>query len=264
MEDLREVKEGKAFILYNSEKRKYLLFFSKGLSFGTDLGKIEFPEKIYYGQELKTNKGESFWVLRPSLAELSLKVKRKTTIIYPKDAGWLILNSNISPGSIVGEVGSGSGAFTFILAMVVGKEGKVYSFERKKEHFERAKENLSRLGEFPQVELILKDPAKEGFGVKFLDALFVDVPEPWDIVQPAKEAISPGGFFLSLSPNINQAEKTVFFLEKNSFKCIKTFEIIEREILVRENMSRPKQFGITHTAYLTQARLVYGKNRTAY
>lgn len=253
---LNLIKEGMPFLLYNSDKRKYLLFFSKELSFGTDLGQINFPEELFYGQKILTNKGTEFFILKPSLAELSLKVERKTTIIYPKDAGWLLLHSNIKHGSFVGEVGSGSGAFTFILASIVGKEGKVYSFERRKEHLERAKKNLEKIGGFPQIEWIEKDPVKEGFGIKDLDVLFVDVPEPWDLVLPAKEAISYGGFWLSISPNINQVEKTVFKLKENSFKAIKTVEIIEREILVREDMSRPKEFGIMHTCYLTSGRLV--------
>ncbi len=251
-----EIKEGMPFLLYNSDKRKYLLFFSKGLSFGTDLGQINFPEELFYGQKILTNKGTEFFILKPSLAELSLKVERKTTIIYPKDAGWLLLHSNIKNGSFVGEIGSGSGAFTFILASIVGKEGKVYSFERRKEHLERAKKNLEKIGEFPQIEWIEKDPVKEGFGIKDLDVLFVDVPEPWDLVLPAKDAIVPGGFWLSISPNINQVEKTVFKLKENSFKAIKTVEMIEREILIREDMSRPKEFGIMHTCYLTSGRFV--------
>lgn len=258
MLNLKEIEEGMPFLLYYSDKRKYLLFFTKNLSFGTDLGQINFPEKIYYGQKIKTNKEFEFYILMPSLAELSLKVERKTTIIYPKDAGWLILHSNIKNGSVVGECGSGSGAFTFFLANIVGREGKVYSFERRREHQEKAKENLKKLGNFPQIKWIEKDTSKEGFGVKDLEALFIDVPEPWELVIPAKEALTSGGFWLSLSPNINQVEKTVFALEENSFKAIKTYEIIEREILVRKNMSRPKEFGILHTAYLTSGRLVNG------
>lgn len=256
----KEIKEKEPFLLYNSERRKYLLFFSRNLSFGTDFGQINFPEKIYYGQKIKTNKGAEFYILSPSQAELSLKVERKTTIIYPKDAGWLLLHSNIKEGSVVGEVGSGSGAFTFLLASYVGKNGKVYSFERRKEHLEKARQNVEKLGNFPQIEWILRDPAKEGFGIDNLETLFVDVPEPWELVKPAKEAILTGGFWLSLSPNINQVEKTVFSLKENSFVSIKTVEIIEREVLIRENMSRPKEFGIMHTAYLTYGRSIDGQS----
>ncbi len=257
MENLRELKEGDPFLLYNSEKRKYLLYFYRGISFGTDLGRIDFPEKIFYGQKVKTSKENSFYILTPSLAELSLKVERKTTIIYPKDAGWLILNSNIRNGSKVAECGSGSGAFTFLLATFVGKEGKVYSFERREEHQKKAKENLKKLGGFPQVEWILKDPSKEGFGVRGIDAFFIDVPEPWDLVKSVKESLIPGGFFLSLLPNLNQVEKIVRALKENFFTAIKTVEIIEREILIKENVLRPKEFGIIHTAYLTYGRLIY-------
>ncbi len=257
MENLKELKEGDPFLLYNSEKRKYLLFYYKGISFGSDLGKIDFPEKIFYGQKVKTNRESSFYILMPSLAELSLKVERRTTIIYPKDAGWLLLHSNIKRGSKVAECGSGSGAFTFLLATFVGKEGKVYSFERREEHQIKAKENLKKLGEFPQVEWILKDPSKEGFGIKGVEAFFIDVPEPWDLVKFVKESLIPGGFLLSLLPNLNQVEKLVKTLKENFFTAIRTVEIIEREILIKENVLRPKEFGIIHTAYLTYGRLIY-------
>jgi tRNA (adenine57-N1/adenine58-N1)-methyltransferase len=190
----------------------------------------------------------------PSLSDLQMKVKRRTTIIYPKDAGFMLLQTGTREGSRVLECGSGSGAFTFLLACVVGKTGKICSFERRPEHLDQAKENLRRLGEFPQIEWHLRDAETEGFGQNGFDAAFIDVPEPWTLVAAAREALWPGGFWVSLSPNYNQVEKTVFALEAASFTGIRTVEILEREILVRPEKTRPKEMGITHTAFITSAR----------
>jgi tRNA (adenine57-N1/adenine58-N1)-methyltransferase len=250
----KRILPGDPFILERPAKYHFLLFYQTGLSFGTNLGQIAFPEELYYGQTVMTSLRHPFQILMPSLADLQMKVKRRTTIIYPKDAGYMLLQTGIREGSRVLECGSGSGAFTFLLACVVGKTGRICSYERRPEHLDQAKENLKRLGEFPQIEWHLRDTETEGFGQDGVEAAFIDVPEPWTLVGPAREALWPGGFWVSLSPNYNQVEKTVFALEAASFTGIRTVEILEREILVRPEKTRPKEMGITHTAFITSAR----------
>lgn len=251
---VKRILPGDPFILERPPKYHFLLFYQTGLSFGTNVGQITFPEDLCFGQTVRTSLGHPFQILMPSLSDLQMKVKRRTTIIYPKDAGYMLLQTGTREGSRVLECGSGSGAFTFLLACVVGRTGRICSFERRPEHLDQAKENLARLGEFPQIEWHLRDAEAEGFGQSGFEAAFIDVPEPWTLVAAAREALWPGGFWVSLSPTYNQVEKTVFALEAVSFTGVRTVEILEREILVRPEKTRPKEMGITHTAFITFAR----------
>lgn len=248
------LKEGDLFLLYSSKGDTYLLTFKSGSHFSTNLGNLTFDEGLSYGDTIFSNKDYKFFVLKPSNFDLIKKVQRKTSILYPKDIGYMFMSTGIGSGSIVAEVGSGSGALTTALAITVGDSGKVFSFERREEHQKIAIKNIKKYGLDKRVEFILKDVSKDGFGDYSFEALFVDVPEPWDIVEPAKKVIIPGYFWISLSPNFEQVKKTHFKLMEAGFFVERTVELFEREILVREYGVRPSERMISHTGFLTIAR----------
>lgn len=244
------IKPGELIILYADEKSEYLVVYDKGKKISTHLGILNLPENLKFGTSIKTHLEKRFWVLPPSTKDLSVKVERLTTIIYPKDAGLMLIETGVGAGSRVIEVGSGSGALTIILAKCVGKDGKVYSFEKNSKFLELARKNVEKAGLSYAVEFFEKDPLKEGFGLEDIDAIFVDVPEPWKFVDKAWESLKPGGFWASLSPNIEQVQKV--YRELNGlFTRIKTYEVILRPILIREEKTRPKEWIISHTGYLT-------------
>ena len=250
------IKEGDLFILYSEKRHSYLLKYKKGMSFSTNLGNIVFNEGMDYGDMLLSNKEKKFFILKPSNHDLIKKVQRKTSILYPKDIGYMILNTQIGSGSIVAEVGSGSGALTTALAKIVGKNGKIYSFERREEHLEIAKKNIEKYGFSDRVEFILKDTAKEGFGDITVEAIFVDLPEPWVIVKHAHKILESGGFWVSLLPNFEQLKQIHFSLSENGFIVERDVELFERDILVREYGVRPSERMISHTGFLTVARKI--------
>jgi len=246
--------QGDLFLLYSEKGDTYLLSYKSGMSFSTNLGNLTFDNGLSYGDTLISNRDFKFYVLKPSNFDLIKKVQRKTTILYPKDIGYMFMSTGIGSGSIVAEVGSGSGALTTALAITVGDTGKVYSFERREEHQKIAIKNIKKYGFEERVEFILKDVSKDGFGDYTFEALFVDVPEPWEIVEHAKKVIIPGFFWVSLSPNFEQVKKTHFKLVETGFFVERTVELLEREILVREYGVRPSERMISHTGFLTIAR----------
>lgn len=212
---------------------------------------------LRFGETITSSMGKQFFVLRPSTALLSMKVKRTTSIIYPKDAGLILLETGIGSGSRVIEVGTGSGALTVVLARAVGREGRVYSFERRSEFLENARENIERFGLGDRVEFCLKDPAKEGFGIEPVDAAIIDVPEPWTLVQSVFQVLKGGGFWASLSPSVEQVQKTFESLE-GPFVRLKCLELLEREMLVRPGKTRPRERMVSHTGYLVFAQKTKG------
>ncbi|MEO0202532.1 MAG: tRNA (adenine-N1)-methyltransferase [candidate division WOR-3 bacterium] len=227
-----------------------------GAKFSFHLGSIEFKENLNYGDVLTTSKGNKVYVLEPSHSELMINVKRRTNIIYPKEAGYIIAHTNIKSGSKVIETGTGSGAMTILLSRVVGKEGKIYTFERRKEHLERAIENIKRAKADKNIEFYLLDPSIEGYPINNVDCAIIDVPEPWTLVKAVYNALKNSGFWVSISPTIEQVMQTVEELKNYNFLDIKTIELLEREILVRKGKTRPNETMIGHIGYLTFARKI--------
>jgi tRNA (adenine57-N1/adenine58-N1)-methyltransferase len=252
------IKEKDLVLIYLDEKRQFLVQAIKALRLSSDLGDLDLRGIIGqpFGFVGQTHLGRDFYCLKPSTADLMMKVKRTTTIVYPKDLGYLMLETAIGPGSRVIELGTGSGALTLVLAKFVAPGGMVYSYDRREDFIENAKKNIERAGYLNNVEFICTDVALQGFKHTEVDAIFVDVPEPWTIVPKADEALKGGHHLVSWSPNVEQVKRTIEALQAHKFQRIKAKEIIEREILVRQQGVRPRERGITHTAYLIRAQKI--------
>ena len=95
-----------------------------------------------------------------------------------------------------------------------------------------------------------------GFLEKDVDAVFIDVAEPWTIIPHLSEALKGGHHVVSWSPNVEQVKSTVEVLKELNFKRITVREIADREMLVRERGVRPRERGITHTAYLVRGKKI--------
>lgn len=243
------VREGEIIYLYNSEHAKYPIAYKKDLVFQCHLGKIVFPDALDWGDVLVSSKGHKFFVLKPSLEDLVLNVKRRTNIMYPKDIGYILLNSTIRDGSVVVEVGTGSGAMTSVLATIVGPNGKVFSFDKNEVHLENARKNLEKYGLIDRVVLQVRDVALDGFGIVGADCGIIDLPEPWTVIPHAKETLKPGSSVAIVVPTVEQVQATFKSLKQWKFARIKCVELLEREIYLREGLTRPKERMVSHTVY---------------
>ncbi len=245
-------------LLYNGEKASYLLTLPEKGIFSTHKGNINLTEILAkaYGDAIKTHTGEIFYILKPTLADIAMKVKRTTTIVYPKDASMMLLRTIIFPGAKVIEVGSGSGALTVILANFVRPDGKVYSYEVRNEFLENARLNVRKFGLENYVEFVEVDVEKQGFQHREADAVFIDLPEPWEVINWAHQALKGGHCLASLNPTIEQIKKTKSVLELEGFTRIRVVELLEREILVKFSGTRPQERMVSHTAYLIFAQKV--------
>lgn len=248
---------GDTLLFFHDERLSYLKKVQEKGDFECHKGRIPWNTILEkeYGEEVKTHMGVSFLLLKPSMVDLMKGVERRTTIAYPKDAGYMLLRASITPGSRIAEVGSGSGALTFILASYVKPDGHVYSFERRPEFSEIAKKNAERLRVSDYITFGIRDVEREGFGVEDVDVCIVDVPEPWTIVDHAVKALCAGGRWVSLSPTTEQLQETRKYLESAGFVRFEVVEILLREMKIRSQGSRPNERMISHTAYMAFADL---------
>jgi tRNA (adenine57-N1/adenine58-N1)-methyltransferase len=247
------IKEGELIFLYKDERHNFLIKVQKG-NLHTDMGVLELKNIVgkEFGEKIETNLGEAFYLLRPYLHEMVMKIKRKTQILYPKDIGIIITRANIYPGARVIECGSGSGSLTTALANFVRPSGKVYSYERNEEFLENAKRNIERYGLNDWVEFKLSEIINE-FDEKDVDFIMIDIGSPWDLIDAAYKSLKGGSRLATICPTFEQLTKTVFTLEEKGFVNIESMEILLRRILVRRGKTRPEQQMPSHTGWLVFA-----------
>lgn len=252
------VEMGECIYLVETGKRRrsYLITLCPGGVLQTARGPL-YHESLAGQREgavVKTAFGHPFHLFRPRLRDHMMKVKRRTQIIYPKDAGWLLLSLDVFPGARVIEMGTGSGAFTLLLARQVGPGGRVYTFDRRPEFLANALENVARAGLADRVQGELLE-AGEPFPVPPVDAVFLDLPEPWLAIPPAHSALKPGRPLALIVPSAEQLQEAVGSLQRHGYSPPEVIEILERQILVRKKAGvRPADRMIGFTGYLVAAR----------
>ena len=239
-------------------RHKHFIFpLLPGGSFHTHRGILNHDELIGkpWGSQVFSHQGAPFFLLQPSLADLLTDLKRNTQIMYPKDIGFILMSMSIGPGQTVMEAGTGSGSMTVALAYAVGPQGHVITYERRPEFQQLAQKNLARLGLETRVDFKVGDIA-DGFAETNVDALFLDVPNPWDYVQQARAALKPGGFFCNLVPTVNQVETLLYALRREHFAFIEVCELLLRYYKPEPTRLRPTDRMVAHTGYLTFARRI--------
>jgi tRNA (adenine57-N1/adenine58-N1)-methyltransferase len=207
-----------------------------------------------YGEKL-TIGNKLFWLLVPSLQDKLQGLHRQAQIILPRDAAHVLMNCGIEPGQTVLEAGIGSGSLTIALASAVGPTGTVISYDIRQEFIDHAMMNLRQAGLADRVKPRLKD-VTEGIEEQDLDAVVLDIPNPWAAVGHAWKALKIGGYLGTYSPLISQVEQTVNEIAKYPFIECKTYENIQREMVVSRHGTRPSFEMLGHTGYLTFARKV--------
>lgn len=217
---------------------------------------IEYDDMIGrpFGITVQSHSGVDFQIHKPSQTDIQVAMGRNTQIIYPKDAGTILVEAGISSGSKVVEAGTGSGALTFILANAVGSNGHIYTYEVREDMYNGARKNLEKYDALDNITMYNKD-IEEGIEEEDIDAVVLDLATPWKIVDVVHKALKPSHYLASYSPTIEQTMKTCKAMgQSGKWGMIKTLEVLQREILVREGKTRPKTWMVGHTGYLSFGR----------
>ena len=248
---------GDLALLVGLRHKHFIIPLIPGGTFHTHRGIVNHDELIGkpWGSQVFSHQGSPFFMLQPSLADLLVDLKRSTQIMYPKDIGFILTSMSVGPGQTVLEAGTGSGSMTVALAYSVGPQGHVVTYERRPEFQTLARKNLERLGLDGRVDFKLGDIA-DGFTETNVDAIFLDVPNPWDYIRQARAALKPGGFFCNLVPTFNQVEKLLYSLRRESFAFIEVCELLMRYYKPEPTRLRPTDRMIAHTGFLIFARRI--------
>lgn len=253
-----KVAPGDRVVLLDRDGRKHAVLVEPGARRVDGLGVVDASSLVGAAFGSATAVGNRrFLVLRPSLQDLVDTLDRKAQIILPKDSAHILMGCDISAGKTVVEGGAGSGAMTLALAWAVSPDGRVVTYDIRAEHLRQARRNIERAGleglcGFREADITAPGAVAE----RDVDALVLDVPEPWRAVDNAWEALRPCGHFSCYTPTANQAEQAVRALRERPFIGVRTVEVLEREMDVVEKGIRPSFEMLGHSGYLTFARKV--------
>lgn len=257
-----KVKENDLIFLILDGKRRWLVQVRAGESFHSHRGIIEFDDII--GKDYGTvvfskpyeTQGYKFFVLKPLPSDYVVHMSRKTQIIYPEDAGLILLYSGIGPGSVVIEAGCGSGALTCILGNYVRPNGHIFSYDIREKSLKNARKNVERAKLENFVSIEFGNIITDDLNLEKVDSVVLDLGDPWNAVEKVAKYLKLSGTLVSFSPTIEQVKKTTFAMDENSFVEINTYELIKRKIQVKKNATRPDSRMVGHSGYITFGRKI--------
>ena len=248
-------------VVIKTPKNKYLSVVEKDKEFITNEGKFQFSDIQKIPSIITTSTGIDFQIYSPTYKEFVLLMKRGPQIIYPKDVGQIIVESNIHNASKVLEIGSGSGALTLYMYSLLKNSGKLYSLDSSKINQRRASKTISRfLSTYSQdsVDVTFINEKLINFNLKSLDedidTIITDVPEPWEFFINNK--IENNLSWVSYLPSISQIMKINNTLIENNFQDVEVKEVILRDWIVDQKVVRPTNKLVSHTGFLISAKFV--------
>jgi tRNA (adenine57-N1/adenine58-N1)-methyltransferase len=263
--DEREIRRGafapgERVLLIDSKDRRYLVRLHEGGSFSTHagvidhdevIGKEEGVEVVARQRDQRSGSTRRLLALRPTLADLVVKMPRGAQVIYPKDLGAILMAADLFPGARVLEAGVGSGA----LSMAALRAGcAVVGYELRADFAERARANVADLfGGDASYRVEVRD-VYEGIEERGLDRILLDLPEPWRVLAHARQALSPGGIICAYLPGINQTAELRTEMDRQGYGFCETFETLRRTWHIEGRSVRPDHRMVAHTGFITTAR----------
>jgi tRNA (adenine57-N1/adenine58-N1)-methyltransferase len=253
----RPFEPGERIALVDSKGRQYLVTLAAGGEFHSHTGVVAHADLLGRdeGVTVRSSTNARYTAVRPTLAEVVLRMPRGAQVIYPKDLGQILMLADIHPGDRVLEAGVGSGA----LSMTLLRAGaSVTGYEVRPDFARRAAANVRAfLGEEAATRFVVEErDVYEGIGGGAFDRVLLDLPEPWRVVGHARDALRTGGILVAYTPSITQAATLRQALAASEFQLASTVEVLQRTWHVEGASVRPDHRMVAHTGFLTSARLL--------
>ena len=244
--------------LTDPKGRMHTIELVAGKEFHTHRGVIAHDDLIGRpeGSVVTSVGGTAYVAFRPLLSDYVLSMPRGATVVYPKDAAQIIGLADVFPGAKVVEAGAGSGALSCSLLRAVGEHGLVSSYEKREDFAEVAARNVERFfgGPHPAWRLTLGDLAEKCTDSD-VDRVILDMLAPWDVLEVAAEALTPGGVLCCYVATTTQLSRIVEATRAHGgFTEPSSWESMVRGWHVDGLAVRPEHRMIGHTGFLMTAR----------
>ncbi|KAG0255020.1 tRNA (adenine-N(1)-)-methyltransferase catalytic subunit trm61 [Actinomortierella ambigua] len=228
------IEYGDWVIMYLSRDTMQLVQVKEGGSYVCKFGKYKHADMVglEYGTKMASYTGRGFLYLLYPTPELWTQVlPHRTQILYVADISFVMAYLNLKPGMKMIESGTGSGSFSHSIVRTLAPTGHLYTFEYHQERVTAAQKEFEEHGLSHLVTLQCQDVCRDGFGLENeVDAVFLDLPAPWDAVASAKKAFRQDsiGKICTFSPCIEQISRTVTALGEHGFVDIQMYECLIR------------------------------------
>ncbi|KAG8449285.1 hypothetical protein GDO86_016086 [Hymenochirus boettgeri] len=232
------IEHGDTAIIFLGHDSMFPVSIQQGGQTQTKYGVIRHSSDLIgkkYGSKVTCSKGGWVYILYPTPELWTMNLPHRTQILYSTDISIITMMLELKPGSVVCESGTGSGSLSHAIIRTVAPTGHLYTVEFHQQRAEKAMEEFQQHKVSHLVTVKNQDVCKEGFGVSDIaDAVFLDIPSPWEAIRHAKSALkSEGGRICSFSPCIEQVQRTCLVLAEHGFTEINTLEILLRVYDVR-------------------------------
>lgn len=246
---------GSLIVLVTAKGRRHIRVLEENGAWHSGAGMLDFNyvATLNFGDMALTSLGQPLRLEEATLYDRLMGLKRQTQIIYPKDIAYLCLRLGVGEGRTIIEAGCGSGAMTIALSWFAGKTGKIISHDSREEFVRLARRNLDWAQTGGNVELFCRD-VRDGFMAADADAVFLDMREPWLVLEQALKAVKPGGTFAFLLPTSSQVQSLLLALENGPFSETEVCEIMLRGWKPLADRLRPNDRMIAHTGFLVFCR----------
>jgi tRNA (adenine57-N1/adenine58-N1)-methyltransferase len=248
--------------LTDPKNKRHTVTLREGGVFHTHKGSIPHDELIGLpeGSVVRSSGGTPYLAFRHLLRDYAVSMPRGAAVVYPKDAAQIVAMADVFPGARVVEAGVGSGALTCFLLRAVGESGTVTSYERRADFAEVARKNVERFfgtepdGPVSRWRLVVGDFV-DCLDETDVDRVILDMLAPWECVDAAAKALTPGGVICCYVATTTQLSRTVETLrEHGSFTEPHAWETLIRDWHVEGLAVRPDHRMVGHTGFLVTAR----------
>ncbi|MDE0573202.1 tRNA (adenine-N1)-methyltransferase [Demequina sp. B12] len=248
--------------LTDAKGRHHTIILEPGKTFHTHRGQFNHDDIIGgpEGAVVTNTAGYEYLVLRPLLSDYVMSMPRGAAVIYPKDSGQIIQMADIYPGARVVEAGVGSGALSMSLLRAVGDGGQLISIERREDFADIARANVENQfgGPHPAWRLETGDFADRVADVAepgTVDRVILDMLAPWENIDAAADALTPGGVFLAYVATTTQLSRTAEALrDHGGYTEPQAWESMVRTWHLEGLAVRPDHRMIGHTGFLITSR----------
>jgi tRNA (adenine57-N1/adenine58-N1)-methyltransferase len=246
--------EKRIVTLIDDDGKKYIIRTGNGMKQIGKLGVVN-TDNLIRAERTITISGKEFLVMKTTLPDIMAGIKRGPQWIMPKDGAQIIFNCSIGPGCRVLEIGTGTGALTIMMGHSVGQSGSIVTYEMNEKHARIASGNIKLADMDGIVEMRLANGGTCTDEDEY-DAVTMDMPEPWTILDTMTRALKNGGYLCAYLPTMNQVETTIRAMRDAGYIETHVLENMQRELVVGRGGTRPSFDMLGHTGYLCFGRKI--------
>lgn len=231
------MKEGDLVVLYEGYNAMDQLTIRRGATFNNRFGTFhhkDFIGKPFGSKIYSHNKQTWIYALQLTTDLWNFATQTRTQIVDELDSSVVSLALDLYPGCIVVESGTGSGCMTLAMAKCISPSGQVYTYEYNATRATAAAEMFQKYVSRKSIVINLSYEYRLNVGhlitarcmdmceplpvdtvtgqpVAFhdansVDAVFLDLPEPWLALDKALHILKPGRGICCYSPCIEQVK----------------------------------------------------------